>query len=203
MSTSFVVVSTVDVKEWLQEAPDVDRLRPERCPCCGGASRPTGQSLKIWGHGVRSRLFLGLWRLGQEPVAVTIDVRRFLCRRPDCGRTFTVLPRQACPGRRYLLPTIMLSLALWTLARDRPSTVQIRERLSPDDILDHHSSWTGWPQLLRWAEADDLGGDATLGGLERRRRAERIAQQAAGRSPPSTRHRSLVDRAFIGATGQL
>jgi len=201
-STSFVVISTVDVKEWVENIPSVDRLRPKRCPCCGGASRPVGQALKIWGHGLRPRLLLGVWRLGQLPKSVTIDVRRFLCRRSDCGRTFTVLPRQACAHRRFLLPTIVLALALWVLDEDRPSTVQIRKRLSPDEMLDHHTPWTSWPQLFRWAQDADLSGDAVANGLDRRQRAEQIARSHAGRSPPHTRHLPLVERAFVGASGQ-
>ena len=202
-STSFVVISTVDVKEWIEKVPSVDRLRPNRCPCCGGASRPVGEALKIWGHGVRSRLLWGVWRLGQLPAAVTIDVRRFLCRRSDCGRTFTVLPRQATAGRRYVLPTIVWALALWVIDENRPSTAQIRRRLSPDKILDHHTPWTSWPQLFRWAEADDLIMDLATDGLSRRRWAERIVQSFAGRSPPTTRSHPLGERAFVGAGGQL
>ena len=201
-STSFVVISTVDVKDWIEKVPSVDRLRPNRCPCCGGASRPVGKALKIWGHGVRSRLLWGVWSLGQLPAAVTIDARRFLCRRPDCGRTFTVLPRQAIAGRRYVLPTIVLALALWVLDENMPSTAQIRRRLSPDKILDHHTPWTSWPQLFRWTEADDLMSAGISKGLNRRQKAEYIAQSFAGRSPPSTRYRPLVERAFVGADSQ-
>ena len=202
-STSFVVISTVDVKQWIEKTPSVDRLRPNRCPCCGGASRPVGEALKIWGHGIRSRLLLGVWSLGELPAAVTIDVRRFLCRRPDCGRTFTVLPRQAVARRRYVLPTIVVALALWVLDENMSSTAQIRRRLSPDKMLDHHTPWTSWPQLLRWAEADKLFMDVATEGLSRRRRAERIVQNFAGRSPPQTRFHSMSQRAFVGADGQL
>ena len=202
-STSFVVISAVDVKEWIQDVPSVDRLRPERCPCCGGASRPVGEALKIWGHGLRERLFVGLLSFNFAPEAITIEVRRFLCRRPDCGRTFTVLPRQACTRRQYLLPTIVLALALWTLDEDSPSPAQIRKRLSSDTLLDHHRPWTSWPQLFRWAVVDDLSVDVSIEGLNRRRRAEQIARSYAGRSPPSTRHRSLVERAFVGANSHL
>lgn len=202
-STSFVVISGVDVKEWIEDTPSVDRLRPRRCPCCGGASRPVGQDLKIWGHGTRKRLFVGLWLFGASPKMITVRVRRFLCRWPDCGRTFTVLPRQGCARRRYLVPTIVWALALWTLDEDRLSPAQIREELSADRLLDHHTPWTSWPQLFRWAQADDLIGDAVVDGLDRRRRAEQIARSYAGRSPPHTRRRALVERAFVGAGGQL
>ena len=200
-STSFVVISTVDVKEWIEKVPSVDRLRPDRCPCCGGASRPVGQNLRVWGHGVRRRLFVGVFLLAMPAQAVTIEVRRFLCRYPDCERTFTVLPRQACPHRRYLLSTIVLALALWAVAKDR--TTRIRQRLSPDELLDHHIPWSSWPQLLRWAEAGDLTVDGLEDDLDRHRRAERIALSYAGRSPPETRGRPLAQRAFIGAGGHI
>ena len=202
-STSFVVISTIDVKEWIQKIPSVDRLRPDRCPCCGGAARPVGDTLKIWGHGKRARLFWGVWLFDDAPRAITVEVRRFSCRRPACGRTFTVLPRQGCARRRYLLPTIALALALWTLSDDELSTSQIRERLSPDELLDHHISWTSWPQLLRWAQACNLTKSDLPEALDRRRRAEDIARSYAGRSPPATRRMPLYERAFIGAGGQL
>ena len=200
-SKSNVVVSTVGVKEWIEKIPSVTRLRPDRCVHCGKASRPVGESLKIWGHGLRSRQFLGMFEWSGDPEAITIQIRRFLCRHPDCGRTITVLPREASPRRRYLLGTIVVALALWTLHTDE-STTSIRRRLSPDQLADHHIPWRGWPQLMRWADQLDPTGCGQPASKPRRKRAERIVQHFASRAPPSTRGLGLVRRAFIGAGGQ-
>ena len=196
-----VVVSTVGVKEWIDEVPSVDRLRPDRCPHCQKASRPVGEPLKIWGHGLRDRQFLGLFQWGADPSSVTIRVRRFLCRHPDCGRTITVLPREASPRRRYLLGTIVFALALWVVGTGE-STTSIRRRLSADRLADHHTAWRGWPQLLGWAEQLDPIDSGHLPVKPRKKRAERIVQHFASRAPPSTRGLGLVRRAFIGAGGQ-
>ena len=198
-SRSFVVVSGVDVKEWLRDLPSVSRLRPDRCPFCHGPSRPVGGNLRIWGHGTRERLLFGVFALGESPRAVTIKARRFQCRHVDCGRTCTVLPRQALVHRRYLLPTVVAALAMWTLHEEALSTARIRARLSPFHLLDHHSEWTSWPQLFRWAEAADLRQVAAVDSADRHRQAERIAQAFAGRGPPSSRHLPLWRRAFLSA----
>lgn len=193
-----VVVSTVGVKEWIEEVPSVDRLRPDRCPHCQGAARVVGEPLKIWGHGLRSRQFLGIFEWDTEARSLTLRIRRFLCRYTDCGRTITVLPRQALPQRRYLLCTIILALGLWVFCVGE-STRSIRHRLSPDRLLAHHTPWRSWPQLMRWAEQLDLC-DSSSG--SRRRRAKRIVQHFASRAPPSTRDLDLGHRAFITACGQ-
>ena len=196
-----VVISGIGVKEWSDEVPSVVRLRPHRCPRCQRAARPVGESLKIWGHGLRSRQFLGLTVWGDDPQSITVRIRRFLCRHPDCGCTITVLPRQACPRRRYLLSTIVFALALWVSKSDE-STRSIRTTLSPDRLLDHHSEWTGWPQLLRWVELDESIDVSCSSSATRKQRAERIAQYFASRAPPSSRGLELPRRAFIGANGQ-
>lgn len=195
-----VVVSTVGVKEWIEEVPSVDRLRPDRCPHCQGAARVVGEPLNIWGHGFRSRQFLGIFEWDGDAQSLTIRIRRFLCRHTDCGRTITVLPREASPQRRYLLCTIILALGLWVCVGE--STRSIRHRLSPDRLADHHTQWNSWPQLLRWAER--LTPTSVVDALpkNRRKRAERIVQYFASRSPPSTRGLDVCHRAFLTACGQ-
>ena len=167
-SKTNVVISGVDVKEWIDKIPSVDRLRPDRCPHCKGAARPVGESLKLWGHGLRDRQFLGLFEWEGDATSITIEIRRFLCRHPDCGCTITVLPRRACPRRCYFLCTIVLAVALWGLG-DR-STRSVRCRLSADRLADHHTLWRCWPQLLDWAgwlklSDSELASEARLWGI--------------------------------------
>jgi hypothetical protein len=198
-STSFVVISWVDVKDWWESTPSVDEVRPKRCPHCGGASRPVGAGLMIWGHGLRARLFLGIFSIDGTPQDVTIDIRRYLCRYDGCGKTITVLPRQAVPGRRYLLGTIVLALAMWTVAATPLASHDVRHKLSPFQLTDHHTSWRCWPQMFRWADVPQQFGVGLRDEMDRRGRAERIVQSFIAKAPPSTRGDPLEERAFVGA----
>jgi hypothetical protein len=195
LSAPKVIISDVDVKEWHAATPSVDRVRPSRCPRCGAAARPVGEPLGLWGHGTRKRLCVGPLRFGDAPDRLTVAVRRFLCRR--CKRTCTVVPRGVCPGRIYLLGTIVWALALWALSADEPSAAAVRGRISPLKKSPHQPARRDWAQLRRWAKAADL-----TGGLAPKGRAGRIAGIYVGRSPPSTRHSSLTQRAFLGAIRQ-
>lgn len=190
-----VIISDVDVKDWLDQTPSVDRVRPSRCPRCHAASRPVGEPLQLWGHGIRERLCLGALCFGGAPQRLVIEVRRFLCQR--CERSCTVVPRGVCPGRLYLVATIAWALACWTLSVDEQSAAEVRRRLSPIQKSPHRPARRDWPQLRRWAKAAELGAD-----LAPKPTAGRIAGIYVGRSPPSTRHFSPSKRAFLGATRQ-
>ena len=154
----------------------------------------------IWGHGLRERQFLGIFAIDGEPHDVTVDIRRYQCRYDDCGKTITVLPRQAVPGRRYLLTTIVLALAMWTVAATPCASHIIRDRLSPFQLTDHHTSWRCWPQMFRWADSPQQFGGSISGEMDRRGRAERIVQSFISKAPPSTRGDPLEERAFVGAS---
>ena len=199
-STSFVVISWVDVKDWSDSTPSVDEVRPKRCPHCGGASRPIGEGAMIWGHGTRARHFLGIFSIDDEPHNLTVDIRRYRCQYDGCGKTITVLPRQAVPGRRYLLTTIVLALAMWTVAATPLASHDVRHKLSPFQLTDHHSSWRCWPQMFRWADVPQQFGVDSCGTMDRRGRAERIVQSFISKTPPSIRGDPLEERAFIGAS---
>ena len=199
-STSFVVISWVDVKDWSESVPSVDEVRPKRCSHCGGASRPVGAGLMIWGHGLRMRQFLGIFAIDATPQNVTVDIRRYLCRYEGCGKTITVLPRQAVPGRRYLLGTIVLALAMWTVAATPLASHDVRHKLSPFQLPPHHTWWRCWPQMFRWADAPQRFGVSISGEMGRRGRAERIVQSFISKAPPSTRGDPLEERAFVGAS---
>lgn len=201
-STSNVQISDVDVKEWISGCPSVDRLRPNRCPWCGTAARPIGEGLNLWGHGTRERQFFGLLSFDGSPREIILKVRRFLC--TECARTCTVLPCQACPTRRYLLPTIALALAMWSLGQDPLAAVAIRRMLSPINASSTSAPRRTWPQLLRWAKADDLCSvDSAADGFLPQKRAERLTQSFASRGPPGRRGLTLQKRAYLGASGTL
>lgn len=190
-----VIISDVDVKDWHDQTPSVDRVRPLCCPRCDAPARPVGEPLQLWGHGIRERLCLGALRFGQAPQRLVIEVRRFLCQR--CERTCTVVPRGVCPGRVYLVATIAWALACWALSVDEPSAATVRRRLSPTQKSPHQPARRDWSQLRRWTKAADL--DASLAPKPT---AGRIAGIYMGRSPPSTRHFSPSKRAFLGAISQ-
>jgi IstB-like ATP binding protein len=59
-------------------SPDVDRVRPGMCPCCGRAGNPTGKQLGIIGHGLRERQQRGPLVASGAPQMVTVQVRRYL-----------------------------------------------------------------------------------------------------------------------------
>lgn len=194
-SAPTVTISEVDVKEWSSETPSVERVRPSRCPRCDAAARPVGEPLQLWGHGIRERLCLGALCFGEEPERLVVEARRYLCQR--CERTCTVVPRGVCPGRVYLITTIVWALACWTLSADKPSAAAVRRRLSPTQNSPHRPARRDWAQLRRWAKAADLDAD-----LAPKPKAGRLAGIYMGRSPPSTRHFCASKRAFLGAMRQ-
>ncbi len=83
------------VKEWKQGPPDVEAVRPGRCPGGGVASRPVGGRVVLHGHGKRSRQVLGPEEPGGTPTQV--QVRRYRCQ--ACAVTALEERRWSSMGR--------------------------------------------------------------------------------------------------------
>jgi len=178
--------------------PSVEKVRPARCPCCGCASCPTGGHLRVHGHGRRGRQMFGPVEPLQDPVALDVTCRRYLC--VACGAVVLVVPSEMLPRRRYSGPAIAQAFALFGLQQMSPA--EVRLRTSADRIVGATAS-TGWVTLLRWSDAVR---DRRLfpevracpASFTRRQVAERAASAIGGRAPPPV-DASLVVRAFVGA----
>jgi hypothetical protein len=163
--------------------PDLDLVRPSRCPKCHAASKPIGQPLKVVGHGTRLRRFVVMTH--GEPVE--IQVRRFRCR--SCGVTITVLPSDGLPRRRYTRPVIAFAIALLASM----TATEVRHQVavvSSDD--------SSWPQLRVWAKADWL----EIGPLPRgppKSRVQAITQAFEGLAMPGLKPIDTVEAAVEGA----
>lgn len=190
-SSSTVVVSSVSVKNWIAELPSTHVVRPASCPWCNEASRPLGEPLVLVGHGTRTRQCMGPLEIEGPVEELTLRVRRFLC--DACERTCTVVPREVCPGRWYLVTTIVWALAWWGLADEPTSAAQIRRRLSPWQNTHHRPARRDWAQLARWARA------AGTTDLAPRTSAGLIASVFIGHSPHSSRGDPPTHRAYLGA----
>ena len=128
--------------------PSVDRMRPGRCPCCGVASRPLGEGLRLHGHGIRLRQMLGPAEALGAPAMLEVACRRYLC--VACKAVVLVVPITMLAGRRYSASAIAQALALFGLEGQSPA--RIRGRTSPDKIVGATAS-TGWASLDRGATA--------------------------------------------------
>lgn len=64
-------------------------------PCC-----PYCSFFKCWKHGSYFRK--GFHQSEGQPSNLAEEVFRYLCRSPDCGRTFGVLPENVLPYQRFL-----------------------------------------------------------------------------------------------------
>lgn len=128
---------------------------------------------------------------------VQIRVRRYLC--VECGRTMTVVPREVRPHAEILVSTVVVALGLWAYHPDSPPSQIVRDWvLRPDE-----ASPPGWRQLRRWASSAELDGATHVDvRVPPKRRAARIIQILAGRSPPETRGDSLTKRALEAVFGQ-
>jgi hypothetical protein len=148
----------IDVNRWATEIPTVDACRPGQCPCCGIASRPIGDNLKIHGHGLVSRQFRGPRgpNEGDAPEITEILLRRFLC--VPCGAVISVGPRGMLERKLYRGSAIAFALALWTL--ELLTIGAVRQRVSP---------WArqGWSVKGRWASLKRWASEAMRGGLWR------------------------------------
>ena len=141
-----MIQSSVEIKSWSERTPPVEQVRPCTCIRCCAASRPPGRPLQIIGHGLRARQVLGPSQLGQQPVALALQVRRFLCL--VCGAVMTVVPRGVVSTRLYCAVAIMLGLALWAIRK--LSTAAVREQVSPWQAVAEPRQWA---MPARWVRA--------------------------------------------------
>lgn len=120
--------------------------RPSRCPCCGAAGAPVGESLGLHGHGVRDRVVLGPARRLERPASHRVLARRYACQR--CGAVVVVAPAGVLPRVRYGAVAIALSLGLWSVVAE-PGW-RVREQVSPLGSAGNERLH-GWRCLQRWA----------------------------------------------------
>src|SRR5664279_688278 len=126
--------------------PSVDEVRPARCPCCGSASRPSGQGLRLHGHGLRVRQMLGPQEALGEAVAVEVSCRRYLCL--ICDAVVLVVPGAMLPRRWYSASAIAQALALFGLGQKSPA--EIRRQTSPFKVVGMTAA-AGWATICRWS----------------------------------------------------
>jgi hypothetical protein len=148
----------VDVNRWATEVPTVETCRPPHCPSCGIASRPVGECLKLYGHGVVARQFWGPRGPGENDVAEIVEIllRRFLC--VACGAVTTVGPSGMAHRKLYSGAAIAFALALWTL--DLLTIGAVRQRVSP-------WKFQGWSVKGRWSSLKRWASELVCGGLWR------------------------------------
>ena len=85
--------------------PSPDSKGEIHCPYCHWC--------KIWKHARYTRK--GFHRLPDACLCQTLEVLRYLCRNPVCGRTFSLLPEDVLPYCRFFLS------ALFSIAEDLDS----------------------------------------------------------------------------------
>jgi hypothetical protein len=193
------VQAAVPVKLWAARPPNVDEVRPGRCPACDAPSRPAGGALGLHGHGLRERDQWGPVAPGAVPTLIAILLRRYRCR--SCGAVVVVGPRGVERRRLYSAGAIALALALYGFAALPPTDV--RHRVSPLGIVGVTAA-AGWASLRRWLRAVRAGRlfpivrqlptDATL-----REVAARAATTLAAYAPGSG-GLAIESAAFLGAS---
>jgi hypothetical protein len=198
-SKTGIIQSAVDVKSWLARLPGVDEVRPGRCVLCGVASRCPGETLMLWGHGLRDRLLRGPLTPDGGPADTVIKARRFLCR--ACHGVLLVVPRGVAAGRRYAAAVIAWALALFGVVGLPPG--EVRRRCSPDTVVGYAAAGR-WATLRRWATAIRQGrlfarAHLRLGAADQTPRAiaARAAQTLAAFAPPTVRDRPVAVQAFV------
>lgn len=186
--TSRFVRFGLGVKQWQRAMPTVEAARPSRCGGCGEASRPLGKTLRLHGHGVRSRLLLGLLEPGASPEVHELMLRRYRC--AACGAITTVGPRELIRRHLYGVRTILLALWLWSY-EGQPQP-QVRDQVRP---------WRGsgaacatrWASLVRWARGLPWPSSfVAMPGWTARRCAGRRVQAALAGAPPGTPNAARV-----------
>lgn len=198
-STHSIIQSHVDIKTWRAAVPDVDQVRPARCPCCDAASRPVGGPLVLRGHGLRLRQVLGPLVAGGPAQMVTVQVRRYRC--TACRAIITVAPRGVLRRRLYSASAIG-----WVLARlglDGAATAQVRAEVSPSKVTGHRAV-DRWITAARWLEASRSGElfprlGPHAASSRRRQIAERTAMQLVALAPCGGTTEILTHAAFAGA----
>lgn len=197
----------IGVKEWIGDAPleppGPSTARPSRCPACGAASAPVGETLNLHAHSKhRLRQFTeltglpdSLEDLGERSADLLeerrLPIRRYLCL--VCETTCTVVPDEIRTGADLTGPMVVFALAVWVGHPEGPSAGQIRRWLYPG----RRFGGPGWPQLHRWAGAEELlgPGEQLDEGLPPKERAARLVQMAMARAPPGMRDEPPFRRA--------
>lgn len=193
-----IVYSTIGVKNWAENLPTPEQVRPGCCSRCGAASQPLGSSIVLHGHGVRWRQVRGPARADGEPETVLVAVRRFRCQR--CGGITTVLPGGLCARRHYSASAIGLTLCLFGLVG--LSIAETRARVCTWRAGFDLSRWTtlrSWvvavgsgqllPRIVAWRRWPAQG--------SLRQGAERAAACLCALAPSSVG--SPTEQAFAGA----
>ena len=147
-SVSGIVHASVEIKRWLAELPDVEVVRPGRCPRCHVAARRPGRALSIHGHGVVERDIWGPAELDGEPEFASLPLRRYRCL--ACGTVIRVGPRGLFARHRYSAAAIGVALALWAVFGREPE--EARREVSPWRNVAVETK-RRWPSLERWARA--------------------------------------------------
>ncbi len=172
--------------------------RPGRCPQCQAASRPLGQALGLWGHGLRMRQQRGPLGPGEEPKTVQVALRRYRCR--HCKAVVQVGPRGVLRHKHFSAAAIVL--AMWCVGFAAMSTAQVRQRISPWTPTQERRT-SSWAAVNRWLL------DQRQGRLFRTVRpapvvfsrplqAQRVAMAAMSLAPPACWGLGLPQRAFFG-----
>jgi hypothetical protein len=182
----------MEVKYWVQEAPDIDAVRPRTCPCCGAAAMPLGGRRGLVGHGIRERQVLGPWSEGSAPEALTLKLRRYRCRHREA--IVTAAPSGLLRHVVYGAVAIAMALALW--AHTRQSGRWVRPQVSPLRV--GAERWHGWRSLCRWARtASKLWpGLRVMAASTREQALSAVTQLAARAAAPSG---SVLTLACCGA----
>lgn len=198
-STQTIVHSAIDIKSWLARIPSVEEVRPGQCPRCAAASRPVGQGLQIWGHGLRDRQSRGPLTPLSDPVEVTLRVRRYVCR--PCRALIVVVPLGVIAGRLFAAMAIGLALALFGV--EGLPLAKVRQRVSPWRHVGAtaHGSWRA---VRRWVRAIREGrlfasGRRSPAHHTARQVAERAAMTLAALAPPALAGEAVTERVFAGA----
>ncbi|NJM54608.1 MAG: hypothetical protein HC841_00555 [Verrucomicrobiae bacterium] len=117
-----IVRSDLDIKFWLDGAPDINAVRPAVCPCCQATGGALGGRFNLVGHGVRLRQLRGPLSPGDPSTERVLFARRFRCR--NCSSVVLVAPRVVVPGRHYAAPAIAGAFARFGVRRERPAQVE-------------------------------------------------------------------------------
>lgn len=148
-------------QSWLESVapeaiPDVDDVRPTRCPCCGTPSR-RGRRVVLQGHGRRTRLVVVTAAVGDEDDGVQVVEcwqRRYRCK--ACHGVSVILPKGVLPRFLYCVAAIVFG---FFLVEDPP----VGEGLSQAEAYDRQGMLRDvtsrafrdpgyrWRSLQRWA----------------------------------------------------
>jgi len=198
-SSQTIVCSAIDVKTWLARVPSVDEVRPGQCPRCAAASRPVGQGLQMWGHGLRDRQSRGPLEPLGDPVEVTLRVRRYLCR--PCRAVIVVVPLGVIAGRLFAAMAIGLALTLFGV--EGLPLAKVRQRVSPWQRVGAtaHGSWLAARRWVRAIREGRLFASVRHSPAHHTSRqvAERAAMTLAALAPPALAGEAVTERVFAGA----